>query len=715
MRISVFILLFFNFCAFGQKDLLELTQAYPDSARNIAFSQLENSPQLEKQKTLFRVIAQSYYQQDEWNKALIYLRKEDSLNSISKSSLDQLVENKQLWANCLYNQGLLVQADSLFQKTLTLANKVEDYQLKASVLLDAGWLARERGRHAEALEVYFKAKTLAELNKDETLLAECYSKIAVVYHVKFEFEKAKENYDNALSIYQKQNDLEKIARLYNNYGLLNQYQGYSSKAVSYFERSIDMCDSLGNNKGVAIANENLGILCYEDLENYPLALRRFRASLDYWKSTDDIYGQCQTMVYMLFVYELQKNYTALVDSGLKALELSRMAGAKDVERDALILVSKGYDGLGASNLAFNYYKQHIALRDSLQSLNKDEEIKLLGIQNEMESKQIQDSLNLALKHEQESAEIAMQVKEQRFWTGLSLSIVIALIVIIFLLFRGSQQRKKAALLIEKTNQLLQTKNSEIIDSITYAKRIQEAILPTDQTIKNNFSKSFVYYLPKDIVAGDFYWIEDIVENQQKSTLFAVADCTGHGVPGAMVSVICANALNKAVNELGIYQPSEILEEITKIVVKTFEKSDSELKDGMDISLVKITSLKNGNILLDYAGANNPLWVIKADDKELKETKATKRPIGKYAIDTPFVNSSFELSPGDMVYLFTDGYADQFGGEKNKKFKYKTLKNLLINISDKSVEEQKVILDQTFQQWKGGIEQVDDVCISGIRV
>ena len=695
--------------------MLDLTRAYPDSARNIAFNQLKQSPLIDKQKTLFRVIAQSYFEEDEWTEALIYLQKEDSLNSISKPSLDKLVENKQLWANCLYNQGLLVQADSLLQKTLTLANEVEDYQLKASVLLDAGWLARERGRHAEALEVYFKAKTLSELNKDETLLAECYSKIAVVYHVKFEFEKAKENYDKALSIYQKQNDLEKIARLYNNYGLLNQYQGYSSKAVNYFEQSLEMCDSLENYKGVAIANENLGILCYEDLENYPMALIRFQASLDYWRSTEDIYGQSQTMVYMLFVFELQKNYAALVDSGLKALELSRLAGAKDVERDALILLSKGYDGLGASNLAFNYYKQHIALRDSLQSLNKDEEIKLLGIQNDMESKQIQDSLSLALRHEQESAEIAMQIKEQRFWNGLSLSIVIGLIVIIFLLFRGSQQRKKAASLIEETNQLLQTKNSEIIDSITYAKRIQEAILPTDQTINNQLGESFVYYLPKDIVAGDFYWIEDIIENGQKSTLFAVADCTGHGVPGAMVSVICSNALNKAVNEMGIYRPSEILEEITKIVVKTFEKSDSELKDGMDISLVKMTALENGNIALDYAGANNPLWVIRGNSKELQETKATKRPIGKYAIDTPFVNSSFELNQGDMVYLFTDGYADQFGGEKNKKFKYKTLKNLLVQIADKPVDEQKVILDQTFNQWKGTIEQVDDVCISGIRV
>ncbi|MEO9533547.1 MAG: tetratricopeptide repeat protein [Crocinitomicaceae bacterium] len=715
MRISIFIFLLIHFCSFGQKDLLELTQAYPDSARNIAFVQLEKSPKIEKQKTLFRVIAQSYYQQDEWDSALIYLQKEDSLNSISTSSIDQLVENKQLWASSLYNQGFLVQADSVLQNTLSLLSEVENYKLKASVLLDAGWLARERGRHAEALEVYFKAKTLSELNKDEALLAECYSKIAVVYHVKLEFEKAKENYDKALFIYQKQSDQEKIARLYNNYGLLYQYQGYSTKAVNCFERSIEMCDSLGNSKGVAIANENLGILCYEDLENYPLALNRFQASLDYWRSTQDIYGQSQTMVYMLFVYELQKNYTALVDSGLKALELSQLAGAKDVERDALILLSKGYDGLGASNKAFSYYKQHIRLRDSLQSLNKDEEIKLLGLQNEMESKQIQDSLNLALQHEQESAEIAMQVKEQRFWTGLSLSIVIALIVIIFLLFRGSQQRKKAASLIEETNQLLQTKNSEIIDSITYAKRIQEAILPTDQIIKNHLGESFVYYLPKDIVAGDFYWIEDVIENGQKSTLFAVADCTGHGVPGAMVSVICANALNKAVNEMGIYNPSEILEEITKIVVKTFEKSDSELKDGMDISLVKMTALENGNIALAYAGANNPLWIVKDNSKELLETKATKRPIGKNAIDTPFVNSTFELSSGDMIYLFTDGYADQFGGEKNKKFKYKTLKNLLIQIANKPVDQQKAILNQTFNQWKGGIEQVDDVCISGIRV
>ena len=418
MRPLILILLFSSSFAIGQKELLSLSEKHPDSARTIAFDQVEKTEDPKTLSALYHVVATSYFFEDQVDLAIQYLNLEDSLFSIYSPKVENQVSNKQLWANSIYNKGLLVQADSLIQEALALVKVVDDYQLKSSVLLDAGWYARERGKHAYALELYFQAKTLSELNNDESLLAECFSKIAVVYHVKYEFDKAKENYDNALALHLKLNEQNKIARLYNNYGLLYQYQGYSSKAVEYFERSIEMCDSLSNPKGVAIANENLGILCYEDLKNYPLALQRFKYSLDYWKSTNDIYGQSQTMVYLLYVYDLQKNYIALVDSGLKALDLSIKAGAKDVENDALFLLSKGYEGLGFDNKAFHYYKKHIALRDSLDGLNKVEEIKLLGIQNELQSKQIQDSLSLALLHEQESAEIEIRVKEQRFLDGL---------------------------------------------------------------------------------------------------------------------------------------------------------------------------------------------------------------------------------------------------------------------------------------------------------
>jgi serine phosphatase RsbU (regulator of sigma subunit) len=273
-----------------------------------------------------------------------------------------------------------------------------------------------------------------------------------------------------------------------------------------------------------------------------------------------------------------------------------------------------------------------------------------------------------------------------------------------------QRKRKDNLLIAQQKELVDIKNKEIMDSISYAKRIQNAILPPAKLVKEFLKDSFILYKPKDVVAGDFYWMETVGEK----VLFAAADCTGHGVPGAMVSVVCNNALNRSVRELGITDPGEILNKARSIVVEEFEKSDEEVKDGMDIAICSLEGNK-----LEYAGANNPLWIIRKG--ELIETKADKQPIGHYYDPKPYTTHSFDLEPGDSIYVFTDGYVDQFGGESlpnakpgGKKFKSKAFKELLLSIQDKSMEEQKEILDDAFENWKGSLEQIDDVCVIGVK-
>lgn len=258
---------------------------------------------------------------------------------------------------------------------------------------------------------------------------------------------------------------------------------------------------------------------------------------------------------------------------------------------------------------------------------------------------------------------------------------------------------------------IEIQHNEIKDSIRYAKRIQSAILPPLKTVKNYFPNSFILYKPKSIVAGDFYWIEAVnteKENKNKKTLFAAADCTGHGVPGAMVSVICNNALNRSVREYGLTDPGKILDKTREIVIQEFEKSDEDVKDGMDIALCSL----EGNTL-KYAGAHNPLWIIR--NEEVIETKADKQPIGQFHQLTPFTTHTIELIKGDSIYIFSDGYVDQFGGEKGKKFKSKAFRQLLLSIQEHSMDEQKVILDSDFENWKGHLEQIDDVCVIGLRV
>lgn len=256
--------------------------------------------------------------------------------------------------------------------------------------------------------------------------------------------------------------------------------------------------------------------------------------------------------------------------------------------------------------------------------------------------------------------------------------------------------------------ILRVKNKEILDSINYAQRIQTAILPPTQFIRKNLNQVFILYKPKDIVAGDFYWMEATNEG----VLFAVADCTGHGVPGAMVSVICNNALNRSVREYRLTDPGKILDKTREIVTGEFEKSEDDVKDGMDIALCRLQGER-----LYYSGAHNPLWIIR--NNELIEIKANKQPVGKFDQSTPFNTHEVKLEKGDYIYLFSDGFADQFGGDSGKiggkKYKTARFKKFLVSIQNLSIEAQKEAINKEFEDWKKDIEQLDDVCILGVKI
>ena len=259
-------------------------------------------------------------------------------------------------------------------------------------------------------------------------------------------------------------------------------------------------------------------------------------------------------------------------------------------------------------------------------------------------------------------------------------------------------------MIQAQKEQIEEAHQEIKDSIVYAKRIQTAILPPNNLMKKALKDHFVLYKPKDVVAGDFYWLESDVGVQY----FAAADCTGHGVPGAMVSVVCNNALNRAVREFGLTIPGKILDKTREIIIEEFEKAEEDVKDGMDICLCAMRGMS-----LQFSGAHNSLWLIR--NGELIEYKGDKQPVGKFSAAAEFTTHTIALQPGDTFYILTDGFVDQFGGPKGKKFKPKNLKELLMSIQDKPVDAHKSILDEEFEKWRGDLEQVDDVCIIGVRV
>ncbi|MBK6525263.1 MAG: SpoIIE family protein phosphatase [Crocinitomicaceae bacterium] len=291
--------------------------------------------------------------------------------------------------------------------------------------------------------------------------------------------------------------------------------------------------------------------------------------------------------------------------------------------------------------------------------------------------------------------------------------LILLLIFIGFIYNRFKITNRQKNIIEEQKDLVEEKQKEILDSINYAKRIQNAILPSQRVVTNLLPEHFILYLPKDIVAGDFYWMESVNDTsnpKNHAVLFAAADCTGHGVPGAMVSVVCNNSLNRSVREYGLTDPGKILDKTREIVVQEFEKSDEDVKDGMDISLC---SLSLDAKTLSWAGANNPLWIIR--NSELIEFKPDKQPIGKIENPKSFATQTIQLQKGDSIYIFTDGLQDQFGGEKGKKFKASKLKEILLSMQQQPLPNQKETLKEAFITWKGRLEQVDDVCVIGVRI
>ena len=265
--------------------------------------------------------------------------------------------------------------------------------------------------------------------------------------------------------------------------------------------------------------------------------------------------------------------------------------------------------------------------------------------------------------------------------------------------------------LKHTFDQLYEKNKEITESIQYAWRLQKAIFPRDKFVAKCFPDSYVLFKPKDIVAGDFYWMKQVKDH----IVFAVADCTGHGVPGSMVSIVCNNALNRVVVEQGIIDPGLVLNVVRDLIITEFEKSEEEVKDGMDVSFCTFNPETN---ILKYSGANNPAWLLRKDSDQIEILEPLKQPVGKFENPLYFTTTQVKVTSGDRLYLFSDGYADQFGGEgtkpHGKKFKSSNFKKLLIATRELSMEEQKSRIDATIEEWRGSMEQIDDICVMGIN-
>lgn len=321
---------------------------------------------------------------------------------------------------------------------------------------------------------------------------------------------------------------------------------------------------------------------------------------------------------------------------------------------------------------------------------------------QLEQKAVQISSqkdDLLHKSAEIEAKKALIDEQQKVITSVAIGAIVALFLISFLLIINKKRKQALAVSEQKT--------AEILSSISYAKRIQNSFLPSRELLNSSLKNGFIFYDPKDIVSGDFYWLEE----HKGITFFAVADCTGHGVPGALLSALCSTTLSRTVNELGITDPGEILDTSVQLLDEFFSKGDEMVLDGMDIGLC---SLSTKDRLLQFSGANRPMLVLRKDGT-LEEFKGDRQPIGYYETRSAYTTHKIEMQPGDTLYLFSDGITDQFGGEKGKKFGIRRLKERILATSHLSVDEQKVALELEFKSWRGHLERIDDACFMSVRI
>lgn len=342
-----------------------------------------------------------------------------------------------------------------------------------------------------------------------------------------------------------------------------------------------------------------------------------------------------------------------------------------------------------------------------ESKIKEQELTIVNQEGEIgeQSKTIEEKVNVIEDQESTISEKSEKIEENQRIISYQRTLIVGGIIggliilgLVLFLIRTNQKRKIA--LVESEN-----KTKEIIASINYAERIQRASLPSNALLEKCLRDGFIFFKPKDIVSGDFYWLEE----KDDVTYFAVADCTGHGVPGALLSVLCSNSLSRAINEMGLSEPAKILDQTVILLEGFFSKSENQVQDGMDIALCRLETTKNE---LQYAGANRPLYFFK--NGEFNEIKADRQPIGKYDYRKSFTNHTLELGVGDSLYLFSDGIVDQFGGDQSKKFTSRRLKNLLESMQNKPMDDQKKLLTKEFQAWQGENDSIDDVCVLGVR-
>ena len=589
---------------------------------------------------------------------------------------------------------------------LAIAKKINYRKGAANCFINIGNAFWYQSNYSKALENYLASLKINEEIGNKKGIAYGYLCIGDIYLSQGYFEKALENNLISVKTNEKIGNKKGISESYNDRAVIYFSQGNYDKALETQLLAQKFAKEIGYNLIVGSSYNIIGNI-YQAQNNNSKALENYLSALQLFEDlgNKNSIATSYFCIGNLFLKENKNNESRKYFE--KAMKLAKEVGSKEIIKNIYEINSDLAAAQNNYKSAFENYKLFIIYKDSTSNIESAKKTLQSQMQFDFDKKQLADSLYAKAEKEKIQEVAKVESKKQKLITFfIALGLLFAL-TLASLIFRSLRIRNKQNKIITIQKSIVEEKQREITDSISYALRIQNALLPPQKLVKQYLKNSFILYKPKDIVAGDFYWMEIINDK----ILFAACDCTGHGVPGAMVSIVCHNALNRAVREFGLSEPAAILDKTTEIVIENFAKSEENIKDGMDISLCAYNAKTNQ---LEWSGANNSLWIIQ--NGNLLETKADKQPIGMNENSKPFTNHLFTLNAGDTIYLFTDGFADQFGGETGeKKLTRKKFKEKLMSIQNLTLQEQGAALDKFIIDYKKDIDQIDDILVMGVQV
>jgi tetratricopeptide (TPR) repeat protein/serine phosphatase RsbU (regulator of sigma subunit) len=629
--------------------------------------------------------------------------------------------------------GETEQAFENYDKSLLIRESINDLKGTATTLNNIGYLFSMQGNQVKALDYFSKSLKIREQLKDKEGIAHSLNNIGSIYQEQGDAEKAMEYHKRALKLREEINDRQGIT-----YSLINIAYLYGDakkydQSLACFEKSLKLSQQIGDKYTEAYTLNLMGNL-YKNMGAHDKSYDYYTRGLKLFTELNNVMGMSTGYSNMGGYYEQRHEIPKAISYYEKSLELGKETGYPTYVLNAAENLFKIYKKQNMPAKALEMHLLYTQMKDSISNEKTRKASLKSQFQNEYDRKEIE--IKAQSKMEKETIELKAAEEKKRqsmiiYFIAVGLVIVSLFSVFIF---RGLQQNKKANKLIlkqkeeveqqkqiiEEKNHQVEEKQKEIIDSINYAKRIQRSLLPSDALLNGHLKDYFILFKPKDIVSGDFYWADSVLTihddgHPQKLFYLVTADSTGHGVPGAIMSMLNIACLNEAMSK-GYTMPDEILFE-TRLRIIEHLKNDGSTdggKDGMDCSLI---CFDFANRKMIYSAANNPVWIARsAAGVGLIELPADKMPVGRHDKDQlPFTRHTVELQKGDVVYAITDGMPDQFGGPKGKKFMYRQLKDLLMSIAGLPMKQQREELAQAVDLWKGELEQVDDITIIGIRV